>query len=252
MDSVSAGRRPCRYSSDEDGAGALPGRISPRRPAAPSDPSLQCHLEPDLDPASDIRDLHVDELGAAESKQRLCEMATVFPMELVRPPHGWQVGLDEPGVRICDTLVCPVPRTLRPVLAGLRRSLPEAPLVWVPAHGYAHSTLAMREFATTWEPKSSLPGPLRADVTGLGVTAYSVRLELYAPDVDSLADAFGYALGPLYVTLAYASAPCEIELPPAEDLGAEPITFVTVEHRRFSAGCPPFHPRVLQRWPLHE
>ena len=165
-------------------------------------------------------------------------------IELLRPPHGWQVGLDDPGDRVCDTLACPTEAEIAPLCLELGK----AGLRAIPVVGYAHLTLACVEDETTFDATSPAR-PIAWRAIGIEATPYSVRLAVESPEWDDVLRACDEPPRRPYLTLAYALHPTEIDLAWFEDFwhGVSGESR-RIEHHRFDRTCRPFQPHLQQAW----
>jgi hypothetical protein len=125
---------------------------------------------------------------------------------LVPPPHLWQFGLREPAGRTFESICVPLildASTRRFVLdaqAQLGIQYTPVPL------DVAHVTLGGVENASVpWNPPESFRAGF-ADVLGVELSAYSIRLTLEQAPFAAIAAAFGVpkATRPYGLTIAYA------------------------------------------------
>ena len=125
--------------------------------------------------------------------------------ELTPPKHLWQLGLRDPAGRYFESICVPLlfDAAFRRFAIDAQSFLgPEYTAVPVEA---AHVTLGGVESASVpWKPVPFRAG--FADVAGIGLSDYSIRIELEAAPFAELAAAFGVpkATRPYGVTLAYA------------------------------------------------
>ena len=159
-------------------------------------------------------------------------------VHLDKAPHAWQVGLDDPAGRVCDTLVCPTEANI----ARLCLALGKAGLRAIPVVGYAHLTIDSRESKAEFGV-GEIPKPFAWRATGIEATPYGVRLTLDVPAWEDVLDACSAAPRDPYLTLAYARWPVEVDL---RRLGSEWYGIKgecrMVEHRRFDDSCRAFQP----------
>ena len=83
-------------------------------------------------------------------------------VHLDKAPHAWQVGLDDPAGRVCDTLVCPTEANI----ARLCLALGKAGLRAIPVVGYAHLTIDSRESKAEFGV-GEIPKPFAWRATGI-------------------------------------------------------------------------------------
>jgi hypothetical protein len=125
--------------------------------------------------------------------------------DLTAPKHLWQLGLRDPAGRSFESICVPLLFD-----AAFRRFVIEAQALLGPEYtqvpvDVAHVTLGGVENATVpWKPAEFRAG--FADVEGVGVSEYSIRIVLQQRPFAELAAAFGVpkATRPYGITLAYA------------------------------------------------
>lgn len=167
--------------------------------------------------------------------------------------HLWQVGIESPGERVCDTLVCPVRYDFTSLLEELE---PFAPSVsWIPGTGYAHLTLnvwARKRVVTNAE---RLPLAFHWQATGVEATEYGLRLRVRSAGFANVIRAFEQHPQDPYITLGYATRITTVDLPAMQDALLDILPNVNglvthVEHRRMAEGNQPYAPTVVYRWGL--
>jgi hypothetical protein len=140
---------------------------------------------------------------------------------LVPPPHLWQFGLREPAGRTFESICVPL------ILgASARRFVLDAQaqlgIQYTPVPlDVAHVTLGgVENVSVPWKPPETFTAGF-ADIEGVALSAYSIRLLLEQAPFAAIAAAFGVpkATRPYGLTIAYAG----VRIPSAraqETLGA--------------------------------